>query len=154
MIEFVRIKSGAKTARMLNRQYPLYVVIRRSEESPGEGFYPVEKIGPKPVPTGREQLGYTYTLDETRGVMRKEYFLETPPRTFSKLRLVAALMDAGYWTQVKAFIEARGLMDLYLAAQTFREDDPHFAPALEELKSQLAVPDEEVEKILSAAQTD
>jgi len=77
-----------------------------------------------------------------------------PPRVFSKLRLVAALMDAGYWTQVKAFIEAQGLTDLYLAAQTFREDDPRFAPALAALKSQLAVPDEEVEKILSAARTD
>lgn len=73
------------------------------------------------------------------------------PRTFSKLRLVAALMDAGLWERVKAYIEGAGLYDLYLAAQTFREDDQRFAPAFAALKEQLGVTDEQAEAILEAA---
>lgn len=73
------------------------------------------------------------------------------PRTFSKLRLVVALMDAGLWPTVKQWIEDQGLMDLYLAAQTFREDDPRFTPALAALKGQLGVSDEQAEAILEAA---
>lgn len=122
-----------------------------------QGWY---KLDTTPAPDTQDgyhaEPRYAYDSDETptRIVQSWEVVQDPPPppRVFSKLRLVAALMDAGYWTQVKAFIEAQGLMDLYLAAQTFREDDPHFAPALAALKSQLAVTDEDVEKILSAAQ--
>ena len=44
------------------------------------------------------------------------------PRTFSKLKIVSALMEANVWRQVKAYIEREGLYDLYLAAQEFAED--------------------------------
>ena len=124
-----------------------------------QGWY---RLTETPMPEARDgyhlEPRYAYDSDETPTRIVQSWDVvpdqPPPPRVFSKLRLVAALMDAGYWTQVKAFIEAQGLMDLYLAAQTFREDDSHFAPALAALKSQLAVPDEEVEKILSAARTD
>lgn len=75
-----------------------------------------------------------------------------PPRTFSKLRIVAALTEAGVWPQVKAHIERKGLYDLYLAAQEFAEDNEYFAQGRAALQAALGWTDEQVEKILSAAE--
>ena len=98
---------------------------------------------------------YAYDSDETptRIVQTWEEVAdpEQPPRTFSKLKIVQALMAADLWTQVKAWIAAADLWDLYLAAQTFREDNPHFAPALTAMKQQLGVSDETAESILAAS---
>ena len=71
------------------------------------------------------------------------------PRIFSKMKVVAALTQAGVWPQVKAWIEERGLYDLYLAAQEFREDDPDFAAGKAALKAQLGWTDEKVAAILA-----
>ena len=74
-----------------------------------------------------------------------------PPRTFSKLKCVAALTSAGVWTQVKAYIEQAGLYDLYLAAQDFREDNEYFTQGRAALQSALGWSDEQVETILAAS---
>ena len=95
LVEYVRIKSGAKSARMLNRMYPRFVELRKAAQSPGPGWYPVEKIGPKPTPDaslGRE-LGYTYTLDESNEIMKKEYFVETKQEFFDKIRTFDQLKE-------------------------------------------------------------
>ena len=73
----------------------------------------------------------------------------TAPRVFSKLKLVTALMTLGYWTKVKAWIEAQGLTDLYLAAQDVSEDNPYFKQGLAALKSILGVTDAAAEEVLS-----
>lgn len=70
------------------------------------------------------------------------------PRTFSKLKIVAALMEAGVWPQVKAFIEQQGLYDLYLAAQDFSEDNAYFIQGKAALQQSLGWTDEQVEAIL------
>lgn len=72
-----------------------------------------------------------------------------PPRVFSKMKVVLALREMGVWPQVKAWIEAQDLYDVYLAAQDFREDDPYFAQGLAALKSQLGITDGQAEAILS-----
>lgn len=71
------------------------------------------------------------------------------PRVFSKMKVVAALMKAGLWPQVKAWIEQVGLYDLYLAAQNFGEDNEYFEQGLAQLKSQLSLTDGQVEGILA-----
>ena len=68
---------------------------------------------------------------------------------FSKLKLVTALMTLGYWTKVKAWIEAQGLTDLYLAAQDVAEDNPYFAAGLAAVKKELGVTDAQAEEVLS-----
>lgn len=73
----------------------------------------------------------------------------TAPRVFSKLKLVTALMTLGYWTKVKAWIEAQGLTDLYLAAQDVAEDNPYFAAGLAAVKKELGVTDAQAEEVLS-----
>lgn len=73
----------------------------------------------------------------------------TAPRVFSKLKLVTALMTLGYWTKVKAWIEAQGLTDLYLAAQVVTEDNSYFKQGLSALKAELGVTDAQAEEVLS-----
>ena len=74
------------------------------------------------------------------------------PRTFSKLRIVAALTNAGVWAQVKQYIEREGLYDLYLAAQDFREDNEYFTQGRTALQTALGWTDGQVEAVLAEAE--
>ncbi len=69
-------------------------------------------------------------------------------RVLSKLKIVVALTEMGVWPQVKAWIEERGLYDLYLAAQVFSEADPHFKEGLKTLQTALRLTDGQVETLL------
>lgn len=71
-----------------------------------------------------------------------------PPRTFSKLKVTAALMAREKWLPVRDFLVQNGLYDLYLAAQDFREDNEFFVKGLAALKEQFGMADEEIEAIL------
>lgn len=71
------------------------------------------------------------------------------PRTFSKIKCVAALMKAGVWQQVKTYIEQAGLYDLYLAANDFREDNEYFIKGKAVLQPLLGWTAEQVEALLS-----
>ncbi len=70
-------------------------------------------------------------------------------RTFSKMKCVVALMSVGVWPQVKAWLEANNLYDLYLAAQNFREDDAYFLQGKAALQALLGWTDEQVETLLA-----
>ena len=109
-------------------------------------------------PTTPAREGYhweagAYVLVDGKYVRQYAELADPPPapRTFSKLKIVAALMEAGVWAQVKAYIEAAGLYDLYLAAQDFKEDNAYFTHGVAALKSQLGWDDAQVEAILAAS---
>lgn len=75
-----------------------------------------------------------------------------PPRTFSKYRLVSALMAENVWPQVKAWIESvPGAYDLYLAAEDISEDEPLLKDGIAEVKKLLGWTDEDVERVLAAS---
>lgn len=74
-------------------------------------------------------------------------------RRFSKLKVVAALMEAGVWREVKDYIEGAGLYDLYLAAQDFREDNPYFVRGKAQLMTSLGWTEEQAEAILAQCVT-
>ena len=93
--------------------------------------------------------GWTRDGDTWRRVYEVRELPPPPPRTFSKLRIVAALMDAGVWAQVKAYIESAGLYDLYLAAQEFAEDNQYFKDGKDALQTALGWSDEQVEEVLA-----
>lgn len=76
-----------------------------------------------------------------------------PPRTFSKLRIVAALTSAGVWDAVKQLLIERSLYDLFLAAQDFREDNEYFSQGKTALQTALGWTDEQVEAVLTQAKT-
>lgn len=99
------------------------------------------------VPTGwSEQGGEIVRQYEVRA------YPPPPPRTFSKLRIVAALTSAGVWDAVKQLLIERSLYDLFLAAQDFREDNEFFAQGKTALQTALGWTDEQVEAVLVAAE--
>ena len=115
------------------------------------GYLPVlDEYPSEPAPEGYhyEAKGWA----EQDGTIRRVYeTVANPPpapRVFSKMKCVAALMEAGVWAEVKAWIEAAGLYDLYLAAQDFREDNEYFVRGREQLQAVLGWSDEQVEAIL------
>ena len=79
---------------------------------------------------------------------RVEELPPPPPRTFSKLKITAALMKMEKWLPVRDYLVQSGMYDLYLAAQDFKEDDEFFVKGLTELKVKFGMSDEEVEAIL------
>lgn len=111
------------------------------------GYLPIEEVGEMPSASNWE-LRFALSDDGTK-IIQTYFVPEMPPRTFSKMKVVMALMKRNLWTQVKAFIEQAGLYDLYLAAQTFSEDNEYFTQSLSTLKTTLHVSDETVEEILS-----
>lgn len=152
MSEYVKFINGGTSATMANSEFRKFVDISFSEESPGEGWWPVSKVLPKPVPGQGEELAYSYTVRD--GVAYKEYMIVPKgksflPRVFSKLKVVAALINAGVWDQAKAYIEQEGLYDLYLAAQVFSEDNEYFIAGKTRLKTELGWTDEQVEAVLA-----
>lgn len=110
------------------------------------------------VPPKSKQEDYHYERDgwdeQSNAIVPKWKLVEDahPPRTFSKLRIVAALKDANVWDSVKAFIEQQGLYDLFLAAQDFSEENEYFVQGKSALQQQLGWTDEQVEAVLSAAE--
>lgn len=113
-----------------------------------DGWFPIIEVG-EPSDSPNRIFRYTLVEDEDGGHIEERYIVVRQPRTFSKFKLVMALMKRNLWTQVKAFIEEAGLMDLYQAAQSFDEDNDYFKQAKGTLQSMLGVPDEIVEQILS-----
>ena len=152
-MEWVKILSGAGSARMLNRDHHKFVSLARSDTRPGDGWWPVEKVLPKPeVPDG-DELAYTYTVRD--GVAYKEYMLASSlpqqPKTYVTADVIEALMMAGVWSQVRAFIEERGMLDMVLATKEFRADDPNFTGPRDALQTALGWTDEQVEAVLAAS---
>ena len=117
------------------------------------GAYPLGDTTPPMPPEGKIVVQDGYVLDF--GEWRPHWVFDDapppPPRTFSKLKIVAALTTAGVWPQAKAFIEQQGLYDLYLAAQDFAEDNQYFTQGKAALQTALGWTDEQVEAVLAAA---
>ena len=79
---------------------------------------------------------------------------EKGARTFSKLKLVAALKEADKWVLVKTWLEEKAYYDYYLAAQDFAEDHPLFREGLAAIKAYAGVTDDEAEAILAKCVAD
>lgn len=167
MMEYVKVKSGADSARMLCRDWRQFVELQRADASPGEGWYPVEKVLPKPEPGAGQQLAFSYTVRD--GVAYKEYFLwpagrPLGPRVFSKFALEGKLFEEGLMDQVDAFIDSQTITNQhgqtmplrrrYNTALEFSENHPDFDRVLKALKQLLGMTDEKVEEILAASVKD
>lgn len=115
------------------------------------GAYPRADDAPPTPPEGKVAVpdGWEARDGAWRRTYRHEDAPPAPPRVFSKLKVVAALMDVGVWPKVKAWIEEAGLYDIYLAAQDFAEDNEYFAQGLAALKPVAGWTDEQVEALLA-----
>lgn len=118
------------------------------------GWYRNETHNPPMPPEGKMVASKRFVVRNSKVVAEYTY-APIPPhvRTFSKYRLVSALMAEGVWAQVKAWIEAKeGAYDLYIAAEDISEDEPLFISGRDALASALGWDAEKVESILSAAE--
>ena len=119
--------------------------------------YPKGEDAPMPTPPEGKVVEYGgYELGESDHLWHKQWVvvdaLPPPPRTFSKLRIVAALTQAGVWDAVKQLLIERGFYDLFLAAQDFREDNEYFEQGKDALQAALGWSDAQVEHVLAAAE--
>lgn len=81
------------------------------------------------------------------------------PRVFSKLKLFAALSQAGMWTPLSEWLKTQSIngMDAWTAftlAQELSDGHPMFGPILAGAKGALGVSDEDAEAILAASLAD
>lgn len=95
--------------------------------------------------------GYTFTNSVAYKAWGKKWRKVTP-RRFSKMLIVAALTREGVWPQVKSWIDAQGLTDLYLAAQDFAEDNAYFTQGKAAIQAALGWTSEQVEAVLKEAE--
>lgn len=114
-----------------------------------DGYELVEElgVGSDGVDSPTPSLTHSITKKWVRK-WRVEELPPPPPRTFSKLKITAALMKIEKWLPVRDYLVQSGMYDLYLAAQDFKEDDEFFVKGLTELKAKFGMSDEEVEAIL------
>ena len=113
------------------------------------GYLPVEEEPPNP-PDGMEPVSREY-VEGNRKIFSR-WVSRAPmnaPRMFSNLKTVEALIELGVWPEVREWIEAQGLYDLYLAAVEFSEDDARFVAGVNALKNKIGLSDEQVENILA-----
>ena len=97
-------------------------------------------------------IGWTRNGETWRRVYEVRELPPPPPRTFSKYKLVGALMQTQVWPQVKEWIESvPGAYDLYLAAEDISEDEPLLAQGIAAVKELLSWTDEQVEAVLAAS---
>lgn len=107
-----------------------------------------------PPPEGREYriTGYTETATDIQAVF-KLVPVVSPPRTFSKLRLINALMSRNLWPAVRDWLDATGYYDLFVAAQDFREDHPQFAAALAVIRTRFSLTPDQIAAVLAESVT-
>ena len=103
-----------------------------------------------PPPEGKEYRisGYTETPTDIRPTF-KLVPVVSPPRTFSKLRLINALMSRDLWPAVRDWLDATGYHDLFVAAQDFREDHPQFAAALSAIRTRFSLTPDQIAAVLA-----
>lgn len=112
--------------------------------------YPLGESTPPSTDDGCHAVPDGYDLKDGKWVRkwRVEELPPPPPRTFSKFKVVRLLTEMGIWLKVRDYIVAKGLYDLFLAAQDFKEDDQFFIEGLTALKGELGLADEQIENIL------
>ena len=108
-----------------------------------------------PPPEGKEYRisGYTETATDIRPIF-KLVPVVSPPRTFSKLRLINALMSRNLWPAVRDWLDAAGYYDLFVAAQDIREDHPDFIAALSAAQERFGITRDEIAALLSECVAD
>ena len=128
------------------------------DETAPDGWYLFERTGTKREAGDGEVRAFHFTVAD--GVVKREYLVISEeeakkgkwhkPRTFSKLKLYAAVKSLGLWADVKAWLEASDLWDAFVLAQDVAEDNEQFAAGIKTFKEKFALSDERVEEILAS----
>ena len=92
-------------------------------------------------------VGYTFSAT-TCTPAYEIHWHPVVPRTFSKLELITVLKQMNKWDAAKAFIQASGYEDEWIAAQDLAEDNVFFTAAIDAAIAQGIVTRAEVDQIL------
>ena len=130
-----------------------------TEEEYNEAGWFRNAVQPPQPPEGKMLASVTYRYDEEENAVVADYTYEDAPkpvRTFSKLKLYGALMQAGLWDSFEAWLKTQtiGGVNAYIAfslAQDLNDENPLFLGVVQEAKTALGVDDETVERILEAS---
>lgn len=120
--------------------------------------YPLGSTTPPTPPEGKVAVpdGYELVDSAWQQAWKFEDAPPPPPRTFSKLKLYAALTQAGLWDALVAWLQSQTYegINAYTAftlAQDLTDDHPLFSQWLAAAKTALSVSDETAEAILAAS---
>lgn len=118
--------------------------------------YPKGEDAPMPEPQEGKVVEYGgYALGDDSKWHKQWVLVDAPPkppRTFDKYKLVDALMKAGAWERVKAWLQAQeGAWDRIVMAPDISEDEPLLTDAIAAAKAGFGWSDGDVEKILAKA---
>ena len=144
--EWCRVTGGGAGVTFAPLSLPGVEGVPEEEDYRAAGWLHNDMLPPMP-PQGMRMASMTFR-EEDGGVVA-DYEYEPAPRTFSKMKVVAALTEEGVWEDVKAWIEGAGLYDIYLAAQNFAEGNEHFAQGKAAIQSELGWSDERTEALLA-----
>lgn len=123
------------------------------------GFLPVVDEAPAvPAPDGYHWEP-RYWRAETIRVARVYEAVQDPPppaNKYSKLKLYAALVNAGLWDAFEGWLRGQTIEGVngytaFSLAQDLSDDHPLFMPLYSAAKTAIGVSDEEAERILDAA---
>ncbi len=149
--EWCRVTDGGAGVEYAPLSLPGVEGVPMAEDYRAAGWLHNDTLPPTPPPGMR--VASVAFREEAGGVVVDQTY-EPAPRTFSKMKVVAALTEEGVWEDVKAWIEGEGLYDIYLAAQDFAEDNEHFAQGKAQLQAALGWSDERVEALLAQCVAD
>ena len=122
------------------------------------GYLPLSSDYPVDPPQGKHYERTGKIEPDGAGDYRWVYRLvddpPPPPRTFSKLKLYAALSAANLWDTLKAWLEAQtyegmNAWEAFSLAQELAEDHPMFAKWFSAAKTALGVDDATAEELLT-----
>lgn len=124
------------------------------------GYLPVVDEAPtNPAPDGYHWAAKEWRKEAAQ-IVRVYEAVENPPapaRKFSKLRLYAALVDAGLWDAFETWLKGQTIEGVngytaFSLAQELSDDHPLFRPLYTAVKSALSLTDEAADRILELAQ--
>ena len=160
---YFKIKDGRTNVKC--NVYEMYNYVERATgDVCPPGFKPRVKVNEEPVVPPGKWLAFQFV--EKPDCIEKSYFLVDAgqsafekPRTFSKLKLYAALSNANLWDALKTWLESQTYegMNAWTAfslAQDLSKDHPMFAKWFEAAKEALGVDDSTADAILAAAVID
>lgn len=115
------------------------------------GYARVEETRPDP-PAGHHVAASALTNDAARIWRVYTYAPDPAPvYTYSKLRLIVALEEAGKWPTARAWIDENGLLDKWNACSYLRSDYAQFASVTNAAVSSGLVTDADLKRILEAS---
>ena len=127
--------TSPRSLPQVGRDYTTGAAITNLAQQPPEvlikcGWYRVEKESIELGPLQYEEItGYVFnsTLGTAKAIV--EVKNGAPLKKYTQYKIIGLLMSQGKWEEVKSYLEANKLYDLFMGAQYLTNADPYFFQA-------------------------